>query len=110
MHRQHANRGGQVNLRARLLLIQRPWQQVWEFRSREHRNLTSVHWQRTLRIPWSTPLVQGWGALEMAPPHTAVVRRPVQLGRRLIGRASCREIVCQYVYISVVAFSFKKNI
>src|SRR3546814_16187816 len=26
-----------------------------------------------------------------------------------IGRASCRERVCQYVYISVVAVSLKKN-
>src|SRR3546814_17321054 len=26
-----------------------------------------------------------------------------------IGRASCRERVCQYVYISVVAVSFKKK-
>src|SRR3546814_18010355 len=26
-----------------------------------------------------------------------------------IGRASCRESVCQYVYISVVAVSFKKH-
>src|SRR3546814_11708692 len=31
------------------------------------------------------------------------------LGRRQIGRASCREKVCQYVEILVVAVSFKKN-
>src|SRR3546814_12646664 len=30
--------------------------------------------------------------------------------RRRIGRASCRERVCQYVYISVVAVSLKKKI
>src|SRR3546814_17727365 len=29
--------------------------------------------------------------------------------REEIGRASCRERVCQYVYISVVAVSLKKN-
>src|SRR3546814_13898218 len=28
---------------------------------------------------------------------------------RKIGSASCRDRVCQYVYISVVAVSFKKN-
>src|SRR3546814_11342617 len=31
------------------------------------------------------------------------------LSRRKIGRASCRERVCQYVYISVVAVSLKKQ-
>src|SRR3546814_15818141 len=31
-------------------------------------------------------------------------------GRTQIGRASCRERVCQYVWISVVAVSFKKKI
>src|SRR3546814_11224295 len=30
--------------------------------------------------------------------------------RRKLGRASCRERVCQYVYISVVAVALKKNI
>src|SRR3546814_12858606 len=36
------------------------------------------------------------------------VARPSGL-RRAIGRASCREIVCQYVSISLVAVSLKKK-
>src|SRR3546814_15850058 len=35
--------------------------------------------------------------------------RDRQQRRRKIGRASCRERVCQYVSISVVAVSLKKN-
>src|SRR3546814_14203286 len=37
------------------------------------------------------------------------VSHPPRLGRRPIGRASCRERVCQYVSISVVAVSLKKK-
>src|SRR3546814_11410666 len=39
--------------------------------------------------------------------HRGSVGRPI-LGAK-IGRASCRERVCQYVYISVVAASLKKK-
>src|SRR3546814_11347820 len=35
--------------------------------------------------------------------------RGTALGSAQIGRASCRERVCQYVYISVVALSLKKK-
>src|SRR3546814_20050456 len=42
-----------------------------------------------------------------------MVREPTPAARRLcrlkIGRASCRERVCQYVWISVVAVSLKKK-
>src|SRR3546814_901418 len=46
--------------------------------------------------------------------HRRVQRQNVRLERdpvdhRQIGRASCRERVCQYVYISVVAVSLKKK-
>src|SRR3546814_16093570 len=40
--------------------------------------------------------------------HAALPRGSHRLGRE-IGRASCRERVCQYVYISVVAVSLKKK-
>src|SRR3546814_16286785 len=38
-----------------------------------------------------------------------VLPRAFNLGRHEIGRASCRERVCQYVTISVVAVSLKKK-
>src|SRR3546814_14677076 len=44
--------------------------------------------------------------------HGAIVLTPPEDGAAAhieIGRASCRERVCQYVYMSVVAVSFKKN-
>src|SRR3546814_14620043 len=57
--------------------------------------------------------------LAFAGPHENRVARPwaadIQAQRaclpdcRQSGRASCRERVCQYVYISVVAVSLKKN-
>src|SRR3546814_15221147 len=50
-------------------------------------------------------------------PGTAQMARPQRLDQPClvnqlaeIGRASCRERVCQYVSISVVAVSLKKNI
>src|SRR3546814_20181682 len=48
-----------------------------------------------VRPPVSSPLVSQ---------HNSIV------GNTEIGRASCRERVCQYVSISVVAVSFKKKI
>src|SRR3546814_20310091 len=41
--------------------------------------------------------------------HLLNLERPCELATETIGRASCRERVCQYVYISVVAVSFKKK-
>src|SRR3546814_11219137 len=41
--------------------------------------------------------------------HHAAIRAANASGEWEIGRASCRERVCQYVYISVVAVSFKKK-
>src|SRR3546814_19934898 len=38
-----------------------------------------------------------------------IVRRSCSNKRYTIGRASCRESVCQYVYISVVAVSLKNK-
>src|SRR3546814_20626361 len=48
---------------------------------------------------------RGWDQLRAVFPGAAEQPRRIQ-----IGRASCRERVCQYVSISVVAVSLKKNI
>src|SRR3546814_18923671 len=59
-------------------------------------------------------LQQGMARLALAPPAIIVLR--VEVDRLVpaavkIGRASCREGVCQYVYVSVVAVSLKhKNV
>src|SRR3546814_12186432 len=42
--------------------------------------------------------------------HLAKIFHQSDLALSEIGRASCRERVCQYVWISVVAVSLKKNI
>src|SRR3546814_14017167 len=52
-----------------------------------------------------------WAAPETRLHHRQPFRkqaRPI-LARPEIGRASCRERVCQYVLLSVVAVSFKKK-
>src|SRR3546814_18490413 len=41
--------------------------------------------------------------------HAMVFSTGYQANLGKIGRASCRERVCQYVYISVVAVTLKKN-
>src|SRR3546814_17990268 len=41
--------------------------------------------------------------------HAVYFDAPARPARQQIGRASCRERVCQYVSISVVAVSFKKK-
>src|SRR3546814_12865376 len=46
-------------------------------------------------------------ALGVGRGRPVAVRRDHQLALRKIGRASCRERVCQYAYISVVAVSLK---
>src|SRR3546814_11050148 len=46
----------------------------------------------------------GLGVVEL---HSAMIGYRYAIGQ--IGRASCRERVCQYVYISVVAVSLKKE-
>src|SRR3546814_13021801 len=43
-------------------------------------------------------------------PAHAAQPQPALHGRQQIGRASCRERVCQYVYISLVAVSLKKKL
>src|SRR3546814_18652640 len=52
------------------------------------------------------PYIGFWGALILAPLLTAVLGLVVE---RQIGRASCRERVCQSVSISVVAGSLKNK-
>src|SRR3546814_14010366 len=53
----------------------------------------------------ATPLnILFWAGLN---PATAVLLRQVDIQQ--IGRASCRERVCQYVWISVVPVSLKKK-
>src|SRR3546814_20758414 len=49
------------------------------------------------------------GGLEDEAYRTVEVPRLGEVARREIGRASCRESVCQYVSISVVAGSLKKK-
>src|SRR3546814_14684970 len=51
----------------------------------------------------------GIGAGEVVDPHPSGVGVPESLGNVQIGRASCRERVCQYVSISVVAESSKQK-
>src|SRR3546814_20184435 len=41
--------------------------------------------------------------------HDHVLRHDPVFMRHALGRASCRERVCQYVYILVVAVAFNKN-
>src|SRR3546814_13921825 len=48
--------------------------------------------------------IDGFDSKRMRP-----LRRHMQIVFKEIGRASCRERVCQYVYISVVAVSLKKK-
>src|SRR3546814_21125728 len=45
---------------------------------------------------------------ELSKSLVLVTARTARGQRRQIGRASCRDRVCQYAYISVVAASFKK--
>src|SRR3546814_16355714 len=51
---------------------------------------------------WTVPTVMGLN-------QTLVALRAVEDAAKKIGRASCRERVCQYVSISVVSASLKKN-
>src|SRR3546814_12969529 len=48
-------------------------------------------------------------SLAKAAPITANAALPYRFALPKIGRATCRERVCQYVYISVVAVSLKKK-
>src|SRR3546814_21162476 len=57
-------------------------------------------------------LLRGQGLADGLPGEVVEVRLQHVLGcgdQRQIGRASCRERVCQYVWISVVAVSLKKT-
>src|SRR3546814_18854772 len=67
-----------------------------------HRQPSSPTWRRTLRriSSMSLPLIS-------SPATTKAKARPTD--DRKIGRASCRESVCQYVSISVVAVTLKKK-
>src|SRR3546814_16889658 len=55
---------------------------------------------------WSYGASGRFQTLEHAAPY--IINAPVQADKK-IGRASCRERVCQYVSISVVAVSLKKK-
>src|SRR3546814_12350402 len=61
------------------------------------RNVARAHWAGALE------------QVEDVAPEAVVVAQPVALLVVAIGRASCRERVCQYVSISVVAVAFKKK-
>src|SRR3546814_19672056 len=55
------------------------------------------------------PSMAGRSPLHEVPPALRKRSRPPSRLPAQIGRASCRESVCQYVYISVVAVSLKKK-
>src|SRR3546814_18742948 len=59
-----------------------------------------------VRVTESQPLSRG---CRCTIEHIRDVMARVQESDRKIGRASCRESVCQYFYISVVAESLKKK-
>src|SRR3546814_12526959 len=48
-------------------------------------------------------------AERLGAPAVLAVEADLSVAAEQIGRASCRERVCQYVYISVVAVSLKQN-
>src|SRR3546814_12188345 len=69
-----------------------------------HRHVDAEHRQRIARLA-------GDGAGRLPVLADAGLDHPRRTGIVVeIGRASCRARVCQYVYILVVAVSFKKNI
>src|SRR3546814_427383 len=68
----------------------------------------SALWNEAGGLTLSAP---GFGTLDVAlPPADEEQRRGVIIWRDKIGRASCRERVCQYVEISEVAVSLTKKI
>src|SRR3546814_15809621 len=72
-----------------------------EFASLRLGTVERLTWRNNLGLP-------AWGDLVLPPDRTPGEKLPLILVQS-IGRASCRESVCQYVSISVVAVSLKKK-
>src|SRR3546814_14321150 len=78
---------------------------------RAHLCLLAVRWRGVRNLCRISPSTLGICDMQLSSRNMeALGVRRLHLTYRKIGRASCRERVCQYVSISVVAVSLKKKI